>query len=83
MIPRDTTAEAHRVQIDILRRMTPEKRLGKGFELMQASRALLETGVRQRHPEYTDTEVHLAVIRLQLPEELFLHAYPHAAQVLP
>ncbi len=40
-------------------------------------------GVRKRHPDYDDRQVRLAVIRLMLPEELFLKAYPDAGEIRP
>ncbi|MFQ5856094.1 MAG: hypothetical protein ACE5LU_10665 [Anaerolineae bacterium] len=77
MKPLDTTAEAHQVQLDILRRLGPQGRLQKALELTELSRELLAQGVRQRHPEYSEEEVRLAVIRLQLPEGLFSKVSPH------
>lgn len=73
----DTTAEAHQIQLDIFRRMGPHNRLQKALELTELSRQLLAQGVRQRHPGYSEEEIRLAVIRYQLPEELFLQAFPH------
>lgn len=79
----DTSWEAQQVQIEIFRRMGPEERLNKALELAEISRQLLAEGVRRRHPDYTDEEVRLAVIRLQLPEKLFRAAYPGALEVKP
>jgi hypothetical protein len=81
--PLDTSPEAERVQIEIFRKMTPERRLRAASELGQVVRKLLVNGVRQRHPEYDDEQVRLAVIRLILPENLFLAAYPHAKDIRP
>jgi len=36
----------HRIYIDILRRMTPEQRLLKAFELSETSKSLLQQGLR-------------------------------------
>jgi hypothetical protein len=44
--------------------------------MIEATRALSAAGVRARHPEYTEREVELAVIRLILGEELFRKAFP-------
>ena len=79
----DTSREARQIQIEIFRRMGPEGRLNKALELAELSRQLLTEGVRRRHPDYSDEEVRLAVIRLQLPEELFRAAYPGATGVKP
>jgi hypothetical protein len=40
-------------------------------------RSVAEDGVRRRHPEYTERQVQLAVIRLRYGEELFLQAFPN------
>jgi len=81
--PLDTSPEAERVQIEIFRKMTPEQRLRVASELTQAERKSLAAGVKMRHPTYNDEQVRLAVIRLTLPEELFLKVYPHAKEIIP
>jgi len=83
MSPRDTTPEAEQVQLEIFRRMGPEKRLQAGIELSQLCRKLLLEGVRMRHPEYDERQAKLAVIRLILPENLFLAAYPEGRDIVP
>jgi hypothetical protein len=45
--------------------------------------SILREGVRRRHPEYDERQIRLAVIRLALPEDLFLEAYPEAKDILP
>lgn len=81
--PLDTSPEAERVQIEIFRNMTPERRLRAAAELTQLVRKLMADGVRTRHPDYDEESVRLAVIRLILPEKLFLAAYPHAKGIVP
>jgi hypothetical protein len=81
--PLDTPREAERVQIERFRKMTPEQRLQLGAKLTQIHRKRLTIGVRRRHPEYDDEQVRLAVIRLTIPEKLFLDAYPHAKEIMP
>ena len=83
MSPLDTTPQAEQVQLEIFRRMGPEKRLQAGIALSQTCRKLLAEGVRRRHPEYDEGEVRLAVIRLTLPEDLFLAAYPEERDIRP
>ena len=79
----DTTSHAEKVQLDIFRRMKPEKRLQAAIDLAQTSRKLLKEGVSTRHPEYNENQIRLAVIRLMLGEELFLTAYPNGKDLLP
>jgi hypothetical protein len=81
--PLDTSPEAERVQIEIFRKMTPARRLQLAVELTQTSRNLLAIGVHRRHPDYNQEQVRLAVIRLTIPEKLFLAAYPHAKDIVP
>ena len=79
----DTISHAEKVQLDIFRRMTPEKRLQAAIDLAQTSRKLLKEGVSTRHPEYNEDQIRLAVIRLMLGEDLFLTAYPNAKDIVP
>lgn len=79
----DTSPEADRIQVEIFRKMKPEERLKRSFELSAAMKRLNATGVRMRHPEYSDEEVRLAVIRMRLGDELFLKVYPHASHIQP
>ncbi len=75
-IPADTTEEAARVQGEIFRRMTGEKRLELAFQMTADLRQRLAEGVRQRHPEYSERQIQLGVIRLTLGDELFRIVYP-------
>ena len=83
MKPMDTSPEAYQLQIDIFRGMTPAERLQRGSELSQLSRGLLADGVKHRHPEYDEEEIHLAVIRIELGDALFLTVYPDAKHIVP
>ena len=75
-LPGDTTLEAARIQNAIYQRMPPEKRLAQAFEMTRSARALSAAGIRHRHPEYTDRQVKLALIRLTLGDDLFRQVYP-------
>jgi hypothetical protein len=83
MKPLDTTPEAEKIQLDIFRRMGPERRLQAGLDLSRTCRELLREGVRLRHPEYDERQTQLAIIRLTLPADLFSAAYPEARDILP
>ena len=41
----------------VLRSMTPEQRLQKALELTETSRELLRIGIRQRHPDASESEL--------------------------
>lgn len=75
-IPADTTAEADRVQIEIFRRMSLDKRLSMVFQMTADLRRRMADGIRQRHPDYSERQVKLAVIRLALGDALFRTVYP-------
>jgi hypothetical protein len=83
MRPLDTNPDAEKVQIEIFRRMEPQKRLQAAALLSETCRTLLAEGIRKRHPNYDKEQIRLAVIRCLLPEDLFLRAYPGARDVLP
>ena len=76
MIPLDTTSEAHRVQIQVYRRMGPEGRLGRAMALCDEAREVAQEGIRARHPEYGDDGAKWALYRLLLGDTLFRAAYP-------
>ena len=70
-------------QIEILRNIPPEKRLELALELSQVSKELLKEGIRNRHPEYKDKEINLALIRILIGEELFKKVYPQYTHIKP
>jgi hypothetical protein len=74
-IPRDTTPEAFRRQLEVLRRLGVEGRAAMTFELSDNLRALVKAGVRHRHPAWDDRTVEREVIRLMIGDDLFQRAY--------
>jgi hypothetical protein len=83
MRPLDTCDDADRLQIEIYRAMPPERKFEIAAELNEMCRDLQRTGIRQRHPEYTDREVHIARSRLILGEKLFAMIHPESKHILP
>lgn len=53
----------HRLYIQTLRRMTPEQRLEKAFELSRMTRELFIQGLRERHPTMPDDQFHRLVLK--------------------
>jgi Rv0078B-related antitoxin len=43
--------------LQILRSMSPQQRLLKAFDLIETARKLFRIGLRQRHPEKTESEI--------------------------
>ncbi len=75
-VPADTRPEAARVQLEIIRRMPPHRRLEQALAMSDHVRRLVADGARDRHPDYSDEQVRLAVIRISLGDDLFRRAYP-------
>ena len=71
VIPSDTTIEAARKEFEILRRLGPEGRARMTFELSNNLRQTVESGVRQRHPDYDEQEIGREVLRLMIGDQLF------------
>jgi len=66
--PRDTSIEAWEIYIGVLRKMTPEQRMLKGFQLTDMARRVAMHGIKERHPDYSDKEVKLALLRMTITE---------------
>lgn len=63
-VPRDTTPEAMRVQLDVWRRMTPERRSLMAAQLCEDVRQNAMAGIRARNPQFSEEEVRLALYEL-------------------
>ena len=75
MRPEDTSPEAWRVLMDIYRRMTPDEKLQKTFEMSEFLRSVSEAGVRADYPGASEREVFLRVTQKYLGKELFAKVY--------
>jgi hypothetical protein len=51
-----------RIYVEVLRRMAPEERLSKAFELSDMTREALRAGLAQRYPDATPQELTAMVI---------------------
>ena len=49
--------QSHKAYIKIIRRMSPEDRLKKCFELNELTKQLFLTGLRNRYPGYSEKEI--------------------------
>ena len=83
ILPLDTTAEAHRLQGEIYRRMGGAARLSIAFQLTDTVRRLALAGVRARHPDYTDEQVFRAWARLNLGDDTVRAMWPNRSLVDP
>jgi hypothetical protein len=53
----------HQLYIQTLRRMTPEQRLTKAFELSELGKRLFVDGLRRRFPDLPESEFKALVLR--------------------
>ena len=83
MIPADTHPEAYAVQLNLFRRMSPERKLAQVIQLSDDVRVLVTAGVRSRHPEYNQDQVKHASFRLFLGDALYGQAWPDRALLAP
>ncbi len=69
-LARDTSPAARRAQLDAMRRLDGPTRMVMAFEMSEEARHISEAGIRHRHPEWSDGEVHDALLQLLLGTEL-------------
>jgi hypothetical protein len=53
----------HRLYIETLRRMSPEQRLAKAFELSELGKRLFTDGLRRRFPDLPEAEFKSLLLR--------------------
>ena len=70
MTASDTSAEANRVQRDILGRADGSARLAMALGMGDEARAVTLAGIRHRHPGWTASAVHDELLRLMLGRKL-------------
>ena len=82
-VPLDTSAEAHELQIEAYRRMGGPGRMAVVFRLNELAREMAKSGIRSRHPDYDEEQVHLAYARLVLGDALVQAVWPGRPLVRP
>ncbi len=53
----ETDRQTHREYIKIVKKMTPQARLQKAFELSDLTKSLFITGLRIRYPDYSEEDI--------------------------
>ena len=71
MRPSDTSPEAWKVWVDLLRKISPEVKLQRAIEYTAMVRQLSEAGIRQAYPGASEREIFLRMAQRQLGRELF------------
>jgi hypothetical protein len=74
MRPRDTSPEAHEVQLAVYRRMTVAQKLEASFELCESGAQIAMAGMRAREPELSDEGARLRVLGRLCGEALSFEA---------
>ncbi|MCD6394176.1 MAG: hypothetical protein J7M40_11785 [Planctomycetes bacterium] len=74
-IPLDTMADSLAMHIEALRKMDISARAQMMFELSDNLRSIVESGIRQRHPDYSAEEVQRAALGLTIDRALFNDAF--------
>jgi len=80
---RDTPSEIKKIQIEFFKKMSSERKWKMIINFIELQRKLILSGIKLRHPEYSNEEVEYAFKRLLLGEELFKKVYPKGKIVDP
>ncbi len=70
-MPADTAIEAAKKQYEILRRLSSQKRALISFELSDNVRQNAIAGIKKLHPDFTDTQIKMELLRRMVGDELF------------
>lgn len=71
----DTTPDAQRKQIEMMRRLTPSQKLSLAFALTDAMRDLVLANLRQQFPQANETELRRRFIARVLPRADVIRVY--------
>lgn len=75
-LPADTDLEAREVQTCAYRRMGGKGRTGVMFRLTAMASENALAGIRERHPDYDEESVRIALFRLRYGDELARLVFP-------
>lgn len=82
-IPSDTDPAAHELQRQIYLRLGATERMAIAFRLSDGVRRLAIAGIRQRHPDYSESLAEQAFARLRLGDALVRAMWPDRPLVDP
>ena len=66
----DTSEDAYRMQLELLRQMSPEERVLKVSAWSGQIKRMAMDAIRRRHPEFDDDEVRVRFVELTYGQEL-------------
>jgi len=75
----DTTPEARRIQLDVIRRMSGADRVRHAVTMSEEAREISVAGIRARHPGWSDRRVRRALLELMYGAELVARAWGPAS----
>jgi len=70
------TRSTDQMQLEMLRRMSPDQKLALAAQLREANLALLAAGIRTRSGSLPAEELRLEMLKAILPKRLFEAGYP-------
>jgi uncharacterized protein (DUF2267 family) len=76
MKPLDTSDAAWQHQVQRWRSMSGPERAEAAFRLRRRVLSVFRDGIRARHPDYSEQQVHLVVMRRILGDELYQRVFP-------
>lgn len=71
MIPNDTSPEAERVQVELLRRATTAQRAGMALALSHQALALSQRAIRRANPDLPEREIERIFVTLHYGEDIY------------
>lgn len=74
----DTHPKIEQMQIDLIRKMPSWKKFAAVDDLNETVRTLAISGIKQRHPGATPTEIRRMLADILLGQELARKVYDHA-----
>ena len=75
MNPKDTSTDAHKILVDIYRRMPPAAKATRIFEAYNTGKILAMAGLRQSHPQAIEKQIWYLWAKQHLGEKLFNNVY--------
>lgn len=72
----DTSPTADAVRLAVLRRLTPEQRAALTIEMSDQAFVVARRAIHGRHPDYSEEDLRLAMLRLLHGDELVRRVYP-------
>jgi len=77
----DTSPEAERVQIELLRAASPARRLALALSLSQTCSDLARAALRRAHPDDSEQEIRLRYAELHYGQDLAQRVRRHLAEL--